>query len=518
MAREPLSLTPTMSVSIDDAIEVILGDRCLSLHPSARQALATTHQQLEEMRSAGALLYGVTTGFGPLASQAVDSDSGKTLQKNLIYHLSSGTGQPMEPHWVLAMLFCRILSLSRGHSAMSEDTLDRLIQCFNARLIPEVPRYGTVGASGDLTPLAHAMLAMMGEGRFLVDGRPTPGRDILSAHGIAPIELGDRDGLAFVNGTAAMTGLAVLASHRARRFQRWSIALGALFAECMGARRQAFNALLANLRNQEGQRRVTAELSHWLDGSRRLTAPNEPRPSLGHGRSPVLQDPYTIRCIPQMLGAIDDALEYHATLVGRELNGVTDNPVFIHDGEPQALHGGNFFGHPVALSSDHLNQALISLAVLQERQIARICDDSKSPFPAFLQPHQPGIQSGFMGAQVAASSLVAQLRSLATPLAIQSMPTNADNQDVNPMGTLAALRSHEILDRLSEITAILAAAIIQARSLQDDDCHQDYAPRTRALARGLEKHFDALEEDRPLSDDLNQLGDFLESNDPDDFI
>ena len=294
MAREPLSLTPTMSVSIDDAIEVILGDRCLSLHPSARQALATTHQQLEEMRSAGALLYGVTTGFGPLASQDVDSDSGKTLQKNLIYHLSSGTGQPMEPHWVLAMLFCRILSLSRGHSAMSEDTLDRLIQCFNARLIPEVPRYGTVGASGDLTPLAHAMLAMMGEGRFLVDGRPTPGRDILSAHGIAPIELGDRDGLAFVNGTAAMTGLAVLASHRARRFQRWSIALGALFAECMGARRQAFNALLANLRNQEGQRRVTAELSHWLDGSRRLTAPNEPRPSLGHGRSPVLQDPYTI--------------------------------------------------------------------------------------------------------------------------------------------------------------------------------------------------------------------------------
>ena len=510
MTQPPLDVAPDVHFSIQDAVDVAVHRRQLAIDDTTFERLERSQSLMAQLRDQGDLVYGLTTGFGPLAAENIDPAKARTLQQNLIYHLCSGTGEPMEEPWVRAMLFCRVVSLCRGHSALRRQTLERVVAIINAGVTPRVPRYGTVGASGDLTPLAHAVLAMMGEADMLDGDSWRNGESLLKELQLAPLELSDRDGLALVNGTAAMTGIALLANARARRLLGWALGLSALFAECMEARREAFDPRLAKLRGQQGQQRITDRLHRWLADSRRLHGVSSPRSDADdYPLGPLLQDPYSIRCIPQMLGSIDDALEYHATIVGRELNGINDNPTLVFGEDGGALHGGNFFGHPVALSSDHLNQALISAAILVERQIAGITDASRSPFPAFLQPHQPGLQSGVMGAQVTASSLIAQLRSLSTPLSIQSIPTNAGNQDINPMGTLAALRSQEILTHLSKILAILAICTVQAKSLCSPDEQAAFASRSQALDEQLRNYFSPMSEDRPLSRDIDVIAEFL---------
>lgn len=520
-----LTLSPTTYLRPSDVEDVAFSRVEVFLSDEVYAQAQACSELLHEARQRGESIYGLTTGFGPLVEHEIyvseeneghnDNSEPRShrLQKNLIYHLASGTGPCFSAPQARAIMFARLSTLSRGHSAVTPQALNLLVEWLNRGLAAAIPSLGSVGASGDLTPLAHMALAMMGEGEILVDGKAHQAREVLAKQGISHLFLNDRDGLALVNGTSATLGLSALAFCGASRVLARSVQLSALFADTLCAQEEAFDPLLGTLRPHRGQVEILERLRGSLQESQRIRQRDLPLPQAALGlfknETAPLQDPYSIRCIPQMLGAVQDQLTFVSDVIHRELESVTDNPLF----EPQEgriIHGGNFFGQHLAMASDLLNQALITAAILAERQIARITDPRLSPFPAFLQPNDPGLQSGLMGAQVTASSLIARLRSRALPLAIQSVPTNGNNQDVNPMATLAALQSEETLERVFEILAILGITLVQASYLEEHRLNEPgYGRGNQALLEEFRSFSPPLLTDRPLSKEIQSLANYL---------
>lgn len=484
----------------------------LTLDAGHWQAVRGCRDFLERMAAQRRRIYGVTTGYGPLANTYVDPSASAELQRGLVYHLSSGVGPLLEPAEVRAIMAARAATLARGHSAVRPETLQRVLDGLAADFVPQVPAIGTVGASGDLTPLAHITLAFTGQGRAWLAGKDMAADAALAAAGLEPISPEGKDALALVNGTSAMTAIAALNANRARRTVQLSALLTVLHGEALGGHREAFEAGLAAVRPHPGQAWAQRALHRASEGSARLQALQQPPPSLPDamdpGRAlhqqPLPQDAYSFRCAPQHLGAVVDALRFHEETVSRELYAVTDNPVFFPDSE-EVLHGGNFFGQHVAFAADALNNALLTLAVHSERRIARITDPTLNRgLPPFVRGNDNGRHSGFMGAQVTATALVAELRSQAQPASIQSIPTNANNQDVVTLGTVAARRCTTTLERLGDLLAIEALVLAQAYDLRGG-AEAGFAPASRALAGWVRKHADFLGDDRPLADDIQSV-------------
>ena len=507
-------------VSLADFATVAGGRAQLGLDPAAEIRLDLARQRLQTCIDANAVVYGITTGFGPLANREISAASVVTLQRNLIYHLASGVG-PLYP-WVeaRAIVLARLVSNLQGWSGASSAMLDAMVALLNSDLAPCIPQKGTVGASGDLTPCAHMALALMGEGTFMTPtGQVLAGPIGLARIGRAPHRLDDRDGLALVNGTSAMTAVAALTSVSAARAIAWSVALTGLHAEVMRGHAEAWSPAFGRARPHPGQiaahTRLNARIagSGWVDhgraASRRAT---DTATILTHALAP--QDPYTIRCAPQIIGAVLDVLAFHDGVVEIELNAATDNPIFEEDA-PFALHGGNFYGQHVGFASDALAPALVKLAILAERQIARITDETLSQgLPAFLQPRDTGLQSGFMGAQVTASALVAELRTHLIPASVQSIPTNGNNQDVVSMGTIAARKTRALLPDLARIQAIQALALAQAAELRQSAIGAGLSAQGLALVAQVRAIAAPLIDDRPLSADIEAVAEMLAAADP----
>jgi tyrosine ammonia-lyase len=406
-------------------------------------------------------------------------------------------------------------------SAVRPDLLGWMVDFLNAGLAPIMPEKGTVGASGDLTPLAHMALAFMGEGACWRNGAPTASAGMLAAAGLAPITLAHKEGLALVNGTSAMTGVAALNGVRARRLLRAAALMTVAYAEVLGGHRAAWHPLTAVARPHPGQRRATALLWALSADSPRLV-PFRPMPGpiaadidasgVAHDRE-LPQDAYTIRCAPQALGAIDDMLVHHDGVVGIELSAVTDNPlVFANDEaeEEVLLHAGNFFGQHVAFASDNLHNAVAMLGVWSERQVARVTDASLNRgLPPFLQGNATGLNSGFMGAQVTASALVAEIRAKSAPASIQSVPTNANNQDVVTMGTIAARRARDTVLDVSRILAIEALCLAQAIDLRQATDPAPFGKAALAVHAAVRGVSPFLHDDRPLSAEIEAIADRL---------
>jgi tyrosine ammonia-lyase len=359
----------------------------------------------------------------------------------------------------------------------------------------------------------------MGEGHFITAGGQTiPAQPALAQHGIAPYRFGHRDALALVNGTSCMTALAALNAADAERALAWSVALSAAHGELLHGRTEAWDLRLANLRGHPGQQRVTRRLLALVADSagfeKGMTADVRlPDAVAGMELPTTPQDPYTIRCVPQVLGAVCDVLAEHRRVVEIELAAVTDNPVLV-DESPYALHGGNFFGQHVGFASDSLAAAVIQQAVLAERQIARVVDIRQNGglFPAFLQPDRIGLQSGFMGAQVTASALVAELRTQALPASIQSIPTNGNNQDIVSMGTISARKTRGVILDVFRVLAIQCLCVAQAADLSMRRGHpvNGNLAKIRSFARSLS---DFLASDRPLSFDIDRIASEMRTND-----
>ncbi|MEM6696063.1 MAG: aromatic amino acid ammonia-lyase [Pseudomonadota bacterium] len=494
-------------IDIDQANAIVEGRLQVALSSTTQARCRDAHSRLHTAITERRHIYGVTTGFGPLANRLVNPDDSARLQNNLVNHLATGLGTRLPWDEARAIVLSRLISISKGYSGASEPTITALLALLNSPLAPHIPSRGTVGASGDLTPLAHMVRALQGDALFFDrQGTEYEGENALAQLDIAPLSLGNRDGLALVNGTSAMTGIALRNTGRTQSCLAWMIKLTAALAEVMGARVEAWSPILAEIRDHPGQIAVTRALNKAIAQSGRMIATPIAARRLDDGdfttEAHPGQDAYSLRCAPQVIGAVLDAVTWHDTIVVRELNAVTDNPVFPPGSDCAAIHGGNFMGQPIALASDALANALTVLAGLAERQLARLTDETMNgDLSPFLHGSTAGLNSGFMGAQVTATATLAEMRSQGS-VSSQSISTNAANQDVVSMGTIAARKAADATQYTAEILAILALATAQAIDLSQEAGGGAFSPDALETKSQIRRHAARLGEDRPLSAEI----------------
>ena len=432
-------------------LRAIMEGQPLALDPSWRAATQASVDALGRRLAAGEALYGVNTGFGKLASTRIAPERLAQLQLNLIRSHAAGTGGFLPASVVRLVLALKANSLARGASAVRPEVVEALLALLAHDVLPAIPAKGSVGASGDLAPLAHLALVLIGEGEAFHRDRVVDGTQALALANIAPLALGPKEGLALLNGTQVSTALALAGLFAAQDLLKTALVASALSLDAARGSDTPFDARIHALRGQPGQIRAAAAL-------RALIAGSEIRDSHRDGDTRV-QDPYSLRCQPQVAGACLDLLEAAAATLLREANAVTDNPLVTADGE--VLSGGNFHAEPVAFAADMIALALAELGAISERRIALLTDPAlNSGLPPFLVADS-GINSGFMIAQVTAAALVAENRALATPRATDSLPTSANQEDHVSMATAAALRLAEMGTHLATILGIEIMAACQ---------------------------------------------------------
>ena len=497
-------LTPTLLADlVDHKIELKATDTLIS-------RIKVMAERVEKLIQQERPVYGLTTGFGPLIKYPNKGGETNTLQRHLIYHLATGTGEAFDYREARSLLIARLFTLLKGHSGASVALIRYLLSVVNRRVAPFVPQKGTVGASGDLTPSAHMALAIFGEGRWIDESnRILTNEDFENRNGLAPFMPAGRDPLCLVNGTSCMTGLTGLGIVSLENLIAWAQKNTASVVELMGCRKEAYSEKLSALRGHAGQEKAARFIRAFLQDSCRLKS-EVAREEL-EDVEPSFQAPYSLRCIPQVFGAFFDFSDHAIGIVERELNAVTDNPVIIKD-EPFALHGGNFYGQHTAFAADILNMALTKVAILVERQLDLMCDPNRNGgLPDFLVAGRTGINSGLMGAQVTASALLAEMRTQATGASLQSVPTNGHNQDINTMGTTAA----RLFGRnLKDFASILAIHSIALAEMYDRLCEGQPSsdvgakaihPNVREHVAAIRSYVAPLLCDRPLSEEISDL-------------
>jgi histidine ammonia-lyase len=421
-----LALDAIRAIAHDGALVHITGD--------ARERVARARRLVDEKFGNGDAIYGVTTGFGRLANVTVAPEDACQLQLNLVRSHAAGTGEPLSIEHVRAAGVLRASSLAAGHSGIRESTLDLLVGLLNRGVTPVVPSQGSVGASGDLAPLAHMTLTLIGEGEAFYRGERMPSARALQLAGLAPIELGAKEGLALVNGTEVMTGIAALCVLRAERLIAAADIIGAMALEAFLGTDRVFDRRINALRPHPGQARVADNLRALLRGSEIMES---------HRECGRVQDPYSYRCIPVVHGAVRDAAAHARKVVEIEAISVTDNPlVFPDDGE--FLTGGNFHGQPVALASDILKISLAELAGISERRLFLLLNAEERGLPLFLTGRS-GLQSGLMIVQYTSAAMVSENKGLAWPNSVDSIPTSAGQEDHVSMGMTAAVNVDRVL-------------------------------------------------------------------------
>ncbi|MBA4341598.1 MAG: histidine ammonia-lyase [Methylibium sp.] len=447
-----LEITPGQ-LTLEQLRAIRAGGLTLSLHASAHDAIQRSAAVVQAAAAGDAPVYGVNTGFGKLASTRISKADLATLQFNLIRSHCVGVGEPLAPSVVRLMLATKAASLARGYSGVRPEVVQCLLDVFNAGLVPYVPAQGSVGASGDLAPLSHMTLALLGEGEMLVDGQRLPALPELRKHGIAPLVLQAKEGLALINGTQTSTALALEGLLRFEKVFASAIVSGALSLDAARGSDGPFDPRIHEVRGQPGQ--IEAARAY-----RQILAGSEIRASHQEGDERV-QDPYCLRCQPQVMGACLDQARYVRDVLLREANAVTDNPLVFagEDGTAAMVSGGNFHAEPVALAADALACAIAEVGAIAERRIAMLIDAGVSRLPPFLTANA-GLNSGFMIAHVTAAALASENKSLAHPASVDSLPTSANQEDHVSMATFGARRLGPMLDNTAHIIGIelLAAA------------------------------------------------------------
>ncbi|HYR95920.1 MAG TPA: aromatic amino acid ammonia-lyase [Candidatus Binatus sp.] len=490
----PAPLTP-------EAVGRIAAGAPLALGDGVRARLEASHRQLLALARSGRVVYGLNTGCGPLCERPIPATSTARFQQNLVRSHASGLGPSHPAEVVRATMAVRAYSLAQGRSAVRPLVVETLVAMLNAGVHPLIPEVGSVGASGDLVELAHVARGLMGEGEVEWRGDRRPAADALVAAGIAPVVLEGREALALMNGTSCETAQAALLVLDAETLVAAAEAAAALVIDVLAGSADAFDARVHAARPHPGQQESAARLRTLLAGSRRLRH-GAPPPETEDSRVAPVQDAYTLRCVPQVLGAVRATVAHVREVVEIELNSVTDNPTFFPE-EDAVVHAGNFHGQPVALAADHLKVALAEIALFSERRLARLLDPATNRgLPPFLIRDQIGVRSGLMGLQYCASSTVAENSVLAHPASLGSVPTNANNQDVVGMGTVAVRQARRLLDNARRVVAIELLAAAEAVDLVGLG---DLGAGTRALHARVRELVPPLVEDRPLGADVERL-------------
>ncbi len=487
------------SLRLEDLEDVALRRRSVHLCPTAVAAVDASRATVDAILERGDVVYGINTGFGELASVRIDDDDLGRLQHNLIRSHCVGVGDPFDIATTRAITLLRANVLAGGCSGVRRVVFDRLADLLNAGIHAWIPRRGSVGASGDLAPLAHLALVLIGEGRIHgPDGKPAPAGPALQTAGIEPVTLHPKEGLALINGTQAMTALGALTVLRARRLARSCDIVGAVTIEAKLGSHRPFDPRLHAVRPHPGQTAAASNLRTLLAGGNL----NE-----SHIDCDKVQDAYSLRCLPQVHGAARQAIEHVAGVLAIEAQSVTDNPtVFVENGD--VISGGNFHGQPVSTALDYLAIGTAELGSISERRIEQLVSPKLSPdLPAFLV-QDPGLNSGFMMAQVTAAALVSENKVLCHPASIDSIPTSAGQEDHVSMGPIAARKASRVVDLVEQILAIELLAAAQALDFRKPLIPAD---GPRAAVAALRERVSFLDQDRMLADDLEAARDLIAS-------
>jgi histidine ammonia-lyase len=463
----------------------------VNLGDDARRRIAESNEFVDDVVAHGDTVYGVNTGFGQLASVRVGDEDLARLQENLVRSHAVGVGEDLDDDVVRLIMLMKVIALAEGFSGVRLDLVEKLCDLINNNIYPRIPSRGSVGASGDLAPLAHMAGALIGIGEVRVRGSLVPAAIALKDAGIEPLRLAPKEGLALLNGTQVSTALALAAVFRTENILSAALMAGAMSSDAIKGSDTPFDRRIQSVRGHGGQIAVAAVLRDLMAGS-------DIRAS--HIACDRVQDPYSIRCQPQVIGACLDVLRHVCKVLETEANAVTDNPLVFTDSK-SILSGGNFHAEPVALAADYLALAIAEIGALSERRIALLIDTHLSGLPAFLVEHG-GLNSGFMMAQVTAAALASENKSHAHPASVDSIPTSANQEDHVSMATFAARRLHTMLDNVADIVAIelLAAA-------QGIDFHhpQKSSPAIEDVVMAIRGLSPAFKEDRSLSADIRRI-------------
>ncbi len=461
----------------------------VDLDPAAEAPVEAGAATIRAILDKGEPVYGINTGFGRLASVRIDHADLERLQRNLVLSHASGTGEPLSVPVVRLAMALKVASLAQGASGIRWSTLAHLLRCLQTGLIPAIPGQGSVGASGDLAPLAHLSAALLGVGEMIVAGERVPAEAALTRAGLAPVELGPKEGLALLNGTQVSTALALAGLFEAERVFQSALVAGALSTDAARGSDAPFDPRIQAVRRHRGQIEAAGALRDLMAGSaiRASHVVDDDR----------VQDPYCLRCQPQVMGACLDLLRQAGATLETEANGVTDNPlVFAAEGE--VVSGGNFHAEPVAFAADMIAMGLCEIGSLSERRIAMLCDPTMSGLPAFLIA-RPGLNSGFMIPQVTAAALVSENKQRAYPASVDSIPTSANQEDHVSMATHGARRLLPMAENVASVIAIEALAAAQGCDFHVPLRSSEPLERVRAHIRSRIPH---LDEDRFLAPDL----------------
>lgn len=486
VGRHPLSWAQVVDIAWGRARPVLDPD------PAYRELLGRGAQLVAQRIEAGDAIYGVTTGFGDSWNTSVDPTLVHALQQNLVRYHGCGVGPWLDEPASAAIVASRLVSLARGCSGVRPELLEAMCALLRHRILPRIPARGSVGASGDLTPLSYVAAALVGEREVVVGGEVKASRQALVDAGLEPLRLAPKEALALMNGTSAMTGLGCLALDRARRLARWGAALAAIFVDVTRGNPAHFHPRIDELKPHPGQRRSAAWIRDDLDFEQR-----------GSNGGLRLQDRYALRCSPHVLGALVDAAEFAERVLDIELSSVDDNPIV--DAEAGMLHcGGNFYGGHIALVIDTLKTAVANVAGLLDRQIVLACvPQTSGDLPANLVPSRASASHhGFKGMQITASALAAEALKLTMPASVFSRSTESHNQDVVSMGMHAVLDCRQILDLAEAVAAVATLTACQAVDLRGPDA---CGPRAQQLHRAVREWVEVVEVDRAMDHDIETV-------------
>lgn len=486
------------SLILDEVIAVARHGAELRLDPDAAKAVERTRAYVDKKLEEGAIIYGLTTGFGKFSDTFIDKAQTGDLQHNLIKSHTCAMGKPLKREYVRAAMLMRCNALAKGFSGIRLSTLETLIAMLNKGVTPVIPEKGSLGASGDLAPLSMMVLTMIGHGQAEYQGEILDSKQAMARAGIPLVELVAKEGLALINGTQILTGIGACVLYDARNLAKLADLAAAMTGEALNSITKAYDPKVHEVRGHKGQMDSAANLLKLLEGSQN-SQPQNPN---------KVQDPYSLRCVPQVHGGSRDAMDYVGKMVNNELNAVTDNPLIFPD-EDEVISGGNFHGQPMAIAFDTLKIAIAEFANISERRAERLINPQLSEgLPPFLTTHG-GVCSGFMIAQYAAASMVSENKIYAHPASVDSIPSSGNQEDHVSMGTTAARTAAMILDNAQKVLGIEIFAAYQALSLRGG---KGMSPTVQAVYDYIGKEVDPVDEDIIMHDALKIFDKMVKNN------
>jgi histidine ammonia-lyase len=502
-------------MNLQNLAEYTFNKKIISIDLSIKEKIESSFSFLTEF-SSDKIIYGINTGFGPMAQFKIDDTKLNELQYNLIRSHSSGMGLPLEEEYARAVIVARLNNFLQANSGVSYGVVEKLVEFLNNNIVPEIYEHGGVGASGDLVQLAHLALNLIGEGFVSYNGERKPTMEVLNLLNIKPLDIKLRDGLGLMNGTSCMTGIGAVNLYYSEILLNWGVVASSIINEIVEAYDDSFSFELNNVKKHKGQLHIAEEMRKFLADSelikKRDELYNDSEALDTFKFDKKIQEYYSIRCVPQILGPVKDTIDFSKEVIENELNSTNDNPIVSIEHQ-NVLHGGNFHGDYISLEMDKLKIVVTKLTMLAERQLNFLLNSKlNEQFPSFLNAKTLGFNFGIQGLQFPATSTTAESQMLSNPMYVHSIPNNNDNQDIVSMGTNSALIAKKVIDNGFQVMAIHMIAVCQAIDLLSESQKNKLSSKTQATYKLIRSKFQFIENDLPQFENIKQVISLLKNN------